>query len=258
MNYGIYLSAAGALSSMHHQDVLANNLANMNTVGFKPDSVNTRQRLPERLESPGHFADPKLMLERLGGGLFVHPTHVDVSPAELTETGNDLDLALDGDGMFVVESRGGGADRLRLTRDGRFTLNGRGELVMSASGNRVLDTSGRPIRLDPRATADFDADGSITQNGAVVAQLRVVPTPPAAALVKVGDNLMRMDDPAALGRRPAAGRVIQGYTETSGVDPIRTMNSMISAAKRAQANLKMMQYHDHLLGQAFNTYGRVA
>ena len=67
MNYGLYLSAAGVLNNLQRQDVIANNLANVNTVGFKPDSVLTRHRLPERLES-GHLIEPREMLERLGAG----------------------------------------------------------------------------------------------------------------------------------------------------------------------------------------------
>jgi len=259
MNYGLYLSAAGALSSMHRQDVLANNLANMNTVGFKPDRVDTRQRLPERLESPDTFASPQLLLERLGGGLLVQPTRIELKQGNLITTDNDLDLALEGPGLFVVGSGYGGDDRdVRFTRDGRFTLNARGELVMAANGMNVLDAGRRPIHLDPASPVRIDPAGTILQNGAAVAQLGVVDAPDPADLVKQGDNLMRLADNAATPPRTASGRVRQGYTESSAVDPVMMMNAMMTAAKAAQGNFRMIQQHDHIIGQTMNTFARVA
>ncbi len=258
MNYGLYLSASGALSNMHRQDVLANNLANMNTVGFKPDQVDNRQRLPERLESPGGFTDPKLMLERIGGGLFIQPTRADLSQGALTATKNDLDVALDGDGMFVVgDGISSGIEEIRLTRDGRFTLDARGELVLAANGLKVLGEDNRPIRLDPTQTARIDQQGSIIQNGAEVARIQIAAAPDARDLIKAGDNLFRLTDGSKLKAGPAEGMVKQGFTEASAVDPILTMNAMMSAAKAAQANLTMIQHHDHILGQTMNTFARV-
>jgi flagellar basal body rod protein FlgG len=258
VNYGLYLSAAGALSSMHRQNVYANNLANMNTVGFKPDVVHSRQRLPERLEGPGTFAEPQWMLEHLGGGLFSAPTRISMAQGNLTETGKDLDVALQGRGLFVVgDGRQTADEHLRFTRDGRFTLNTSGELVMSVNGMKVLDASRRPIRLDRDAPVQIDESGAIRQNGSVKARLNIV-APEAADLVKTGDNLMRLADSTRLADAGADGRVQQGYTESAAVDPILAMNSMMSAAKAAQANMKLIQYHDNILGQTFNTFARVS
>ncbi len=262
MNYGLYLSAAGALTNMHRQDVYANNLANMNTVGFKPDHVYTRQRLPERLESPGGsgaFADPKWLLERLGGGQFIEPTRVGLKQGDLVKSENDLDLAIEGDGLFVVgDGLSGEDDAIRMTRDGRFTINTSGELVMTASGMNVLDSNDRPIRVNRNATVRINERGELLQNGEVTSQIQVIAAPDSSQLSKVGDNLLRFADDAAVSRQPSDARVRQGYTEGSAVDPILAMNAMMGAAKAAQSNMTMMQYHDHILGQAFNTFGRVA
>ena len=259
MNYGLYLSAAGALTSMHQQDVLANNLANISTVGFKPDMVYTRQRLPERLESPGTFVDPNRLLERLGGGQFVQPTRVSLRQGTLVQTDNDLDLALEGEGLLVIGGGRSTADEhLRLTRDGRLTINADGELVMAATGMSVLDRNNLPIRLDRSAPVRIDEHGEIMQNGTSVARLRIVATPDAGQLVKAGDNLLRLADGTPMPPGEADGRVRQGYTEASAVDPILTLNAMMNAAKAAQANLKMIQYHDNILGQMCNTFARVA
>ncbi|MCP3905330.1 MAG: flagellar hook-basal body protein, partial [Planctomycetes bacterium] len=247
MNYGLYLSATGALSNMHRQDVLANNLANMNTVGFKPDHVEMRQRLPERLEAGVVDADPKWMLERLGGGHLVAPTRVDLKQGAIVPTGSDLDVAIEGDGLLVVGDAS--AAGRRLTRDGRLTVSTRGELVLASSGTRVLGQGQRPIRLDRDAPVQIDRDGLIRQHGSVAGQLDIVSVD-ARHLRKDGASLLRFADgvdPATAPTRPFRGSIIQGHIESSAVDPIITMNSMISAAKTAQANLKMMQYHDQIL-----------
>ena len=259
MNYGLYLSAAGALSSMHRQDIIANNLANMNTIGFKPESAFTRARLPERLESPGHFADPQEMLEQLGGGLLVQPTNIALKQGTLVQSGNDFDLGIEGRGFFVVRPADSVAptDR-RLTRDGRLTLNAANELVMVGTGHRVLGTDQQPIRLDPAAPLLAHSDGRLVQNGSIMGTLALVSPADPSHLIKAGDNLLRADLPATAFEQRPGGRIVQGSLEQSAVDPIIMLNSMIGASKAAQSNLKMMQYADNIIGQAINTMGRVA
>lgn len=269
MNYGLYLSAAGALTNMHRQDVMANNLANVNTVGFKPDEVTFSTRLAERLDPGalsmmgGEPADPQWMLERLGGGQWIAPSRVDLRQGALTRTGNDLDVAIQGDGFFVIDgSRNGtgGAENLRLSRDGRFTRNSDGELVMAANGHRVLDVDNEPIVLDDQGMITVDARGNISQNGQTVATLGFVNVANAGALKKDGDNLMRVEGRGGrqLQDAPLASAIKQRHVEDSAVDAITALNQMTNASKAVQANITMMQYHDNILGQVINTYGRVA
>jgi flagellar basal-body rod protein FlgF len=270
MNYGLYISAAGALTNLHRQDVLANNLANLNTIGFKPDDVSMISRLPQRLESSDLAIDPQFLLENLGGGQFAGPTRTNFRQGEVTETGNDLDLAIQGDGFFVVDSRRSGSptngarssDPVRLTRDGRFTINATGELVMIANGMRVLDINDLPIRLNRGARVRVNADGALIQNGVAVARLQVSTVADKAKLVKEGADLFKIGAPPAskgfAKRQPAGGMVRQGSIESSAVDPIMALNAMINASKAVQANATMMQYHDNIIGQAVNTLGRVA
>ncbi|MHC5004088.1 MAG: flagellar hook-basal body protein [Planctomycetota bacterium] len=254
MNYGLYLSANGVLSSLHRQDVLANNLANVETIGFKPDVVIDRERLPERIES-GAPVDPRLMLERLGGGHHVAPTMIRFAQGGLERTDNPFDLAIEGDGLFVVSTQDGAAQR--LTRDGRFTRADDGTLVTSIGGHPVLDADGRSIRLQDRGPIDVDRDGTIRQSGRAVARIALVSAEPGQ-LVKEGSTLLR-DAGSAPGLRPAAGGELrQGFVEASAVDPIMTLHHLVSASKSAQANAKLMQYHDFIMGQAISTFGRVA
>ena len=132
MNYGLYLAAGGTMTSMHRLEVAANNLANANTTGFKPDLAVSQARLPARLNDAAMAAPPRELLEQLGGGHWLGASRFDLSQGPLEATDNALDVAIDGEGFFVVASDG--QSQALLTRDGRFTLNDRGELVSSASG----------------------------------------------------------------------------------------------------------------------------
>jgi flagellar basal-body rod protein FlgF len=260
VNYGLYLSAAGTLANLHRQDVLANNLANLNTVGFKPDSVQLRSRLPERVENNEALIDPQMLLEQLGGGQHPNSTRINFRQGHLVETNNDFDLAIQGDGFFVVNNGSRGKDAIRFTRDGRFTLNSAGDLIMNSTGMRVLDVHDQPIRLDLNAKVRITADGTVMQNGADIAQIQVSTTADKLNLVKEGQSLLRVATAQQRGakRQPADGMVKQGAIESSAVDPILALNDMINASKAMQANATMMQYHDNVLGQAINTFGRVA
>jgi len=256
MNYGLYLSAAGTLTSLHRQDVLSGNLSNAQTPGFKPDMVISRQRLPERAES-GQPIDSKRLLEALGGGIHVQPTYVVNEQGSLDPTDGPLDLAIQGDGLFVVESPGGGGD-VRFTRDGRFTIDDTGHLVMSTNGLRVLDVDGRPIRIDDGGAGQLHIldDGTINRDNRTLARLQVVSSD-AGRLVKSGRGLMRFE--SAPDELPAAtGTVRQGFTELSSVDPVMTLHRLMTVSQAIQANSRLMQYQDFIMGQAVNTFGRVA
>ncbi|MHC4429017.1 MAG: flagellar hook-basal body protein [Planctomycetota bacterium] len=256
MNYGLYLSASGALTHMERQDVYSNNLANVNTIGFKPDMIYTRQRLPERLE--GRVAiPPQRMLEILGGGLSPVGNRISSAQGGLKMTGHDLDVAVEGEGFLVVQA-GPDAGDLRLTRDGRFTLNAAGELVSAANGLPVLDEQDLPIRLDRTLPVQIRPNGEIVQDDVVRARLRFVAPTDAHDLIKTGGNLLRLRDGTGPGElRAATGQLHQGHVESSAVDAIRTLMDLTAAAKAVMANGKMMQYHDHIMGQAVNSLGRV-
>lgn len=259
MNYGLYLSAAGSLTSMHKLDVIANNLANANTNGFKPDVVTTRARLPERLEHPGNLDAGQNMLEALGGGLFIDDTSVQLTQGSFTTTGADLDVAIQGEGFLLVsDPRSSSNDHMELTRDGRLALDRSGMLVTATSGRAVLDDQGQPIRLTGNGPITILRSGEVIQDGATVATLKLIKPGANTKLVKTGGNLFKFSKQDLTAAQPADGTFLQGNIETSAVDPVLELNKLISASKAVQTNLKMMQYHDQLMGQAINTFGRVA
>ena len=258
MNYGLYLAASGTLTNLHRQEVLTNNLANANTVGFKPDMVIARQRLPDRLES-GIAIDPRRLLEQLGGGTSLMPTRLDLTQGQLEATSNDLDVAIEGEGYLVVRTGNGtGPQDIRLTRDGRMSLTAKGELVMTSTGMRVLNTADQPIRLDEAQKVLIRSNGDVVQDGRIQATLQLVAPQDPGEVVKAGDNVFRHRSGGQIARRAADGRLLQRYVEQSAVNPITTLKDLVASVKSVQANIKMMQYHDHIMGQAVNTLGRVA
>jgi flagellar basal-body rod protein FlgG len=219
MNYGLYLGAAGVLTNMHRQDVLTNNLANTETVGFKPDQVYTRQRLPERLES-GAMIDPQGMLERLGGGPALVPTRLDLTQGGLTVTNNDLDVAVEGEGFLVVSGgSGGGPESVRLTRDGRLSLTADGRLVAASSGMPVLNTNNQSILLDRSTQVEIRPNGDVVQNGVIQATIQLATPRDPADLEKAGQNVLRSRSGGPIARHPAGGRIRQGHLEESGARP---------------------------------------
>ncbi len=259
MNYGMYLSAAGVMNNLYRQDLFANNLANANTVGFKPDLAVSRQRLPERVESTGmvpFVADPQFMLERLGGGQFGGPSRISLKQGGLNETGNDLDVAIRGEGFLVIGDADDPGARL-LTRDGRMTLDGIGRLILTEGGRPVLDVDNNVITLDSSVKIEINESGMIFQNDQPVARLQVAAPTDPNSLRKVGHSLMRIDSDSNGSLAPARGTVLQGHVENSATDSIMTLTQMIAATKAVQTNSLLMQYHDNVIGQAINTFGRI-
>ncbi|MFN7020496.1 MAG: flagellar hook-basal body protein [Phycisphaerales bacterium] len=262
MDYGYNLAAAGMLTAMFRQDVASNNLANIETVGFKADSAFTIPRQAARVEDRLHDIPSNKLLERLGAGVLLGPTRTSFVQGTLESTRNPLDLAIRGDGFLTVSARAGARgtsqDHIRLTRDGRLTLNADGTLVTIAGGRPVLDENGRAIRLDRSTRIEIDGDGTIRQAGGAVAKLRLVDVPNRQALRKAGEGLYMLTSNIAAGFTPARGEIVQGHIEKSAVDVIDAMMKVQSAAGAVTASGRMLSIHDELTGRLINTLGRAS
>lgn len=249
MIYGLYQSAAGMLVNEYRQDVLANNLANADTVGFKRDIATFAERVPatEAGLRRGASAD---LLRDLSGGLWLARTVTDYRSGSLQRTDNPLDVALDGDGFLLVEQNG----EALATRDGRLLMDADGALVAAADGAAVLGVGGAPIRLNPRGgTPAIDSEGGITQDGMLVGRLALVDFADYGRLRKVGQGRLDMQDsPPAV----ATARVLSGVTESSGVEPVRELVSMIEAARAYQLNAQMVSLQDESAGRLINQVSR--
>ncbi len=259
MNYGMQIAASGVLTSMYRQDVQANNLANVDTVGFKTD-LSAGRRRPAVREEDGVFNLPSnALLERLGAGPLLAHNRMSTGQGSLDPTGRPLDIGLEGQGFFVVAVEGGSeGDKLRLTRDGRMTLDASGRLVQATSGMPVLDVADRPITLTGSGPVEIDSSGRVRQEGEIVATLQVTDVPDPSGLTKEGSSLLRASAAALASRITGAASVNQGMVERSNVDPIGAVMGVSNASNAVSSNARMISMFDELLGRAINTFARIA
>ncbi len=167
-------------------------------------------------------------------------------------TGNPLDLAVDGDGFFVVEVDG----ETRYTRAGDFQLNDQGEIVLP-SGARLQGASG-PLVVDvSQGEPAFAPDGTLSVGGATVGRVRVVRFDDPSVLEPAGGNTFRAPDGAARDVDAANLRVVSGFVEASNVNPVREMVQMIEALRTYEASEKSVQAADQILDTLINRVGRV-
>jgi flagellar basal-body rod protein FlgG len=242
---GIFNTAASMVPRERKQEVIANNLANAETVGFKKDSVFLRMfrdSAPKDAASSGNRQAPSWEVR------MIDKVYTSFIPGSLDRTGRDLDVALQGDGFFVVQTPDGEA----YTRNGAFTLAADGTLVNS-DNMPVMTTSGA-VSLQGGQVA-IGVDGQISVDSAVVANLRVVDFDDPNQLLKLGDGLFV----AGQGVQPIAltnPEVRQGYLERSNVDVLREMVDMIETYRGFEMGQKMIQIQDESLGKAVNELGK--
>jgi len=251
MIYGLWLSAAGLQTNDYRQAVITNNLANVDTVGFKEDLAVVRERrVASRSGGPLGSAHP--VLDGLTGGSFVAPTYTRFSQGPIITSSNPLDVAIVGEGFFQV--RDGSA--IRYTRDGRFTVAADGRLVTVGGGFELLDAQGRPIvlRPDEPGRARIAEDGTVYQGDTAVGRLAVVDFADKRLLRKVGHGTF---EPVGIEPRPIQANLRSRALEGSTVDPVRTMAEMIEAARAYQMNATMISLQDGMLARAVNDVGRV-
>ena len=253
MSYGLWLSAAGLQANQYRQNIMANNMANVDTVGFKKDLAVIRERLVESRSGQGAMFRNGL-LDRLSGGTFVAPTYHSFAEGPLIQTGNALDVAIKGDGFFPVRIGG----EVKYTRDGRFTINDKNELVMVANNGRakVLGEGGAPIVLMPNARrTEIGADGTVRQDGVAVDKIGVVEFADRNTLRKVGGNLFLAT--GAPGRPAQSSSLVNGAVEGSTVNPVAGLAEMIEVTRAYQLNAQMISLQDMTIGQAVSRVGRI-
>ena len=252
-SYGLWLSAAGMKVSDHRQTVLANNMANAHTPGFKHDLAVVMQRRIESRSSPGGFQYSHPVLDGLAGGVNIRPTYHSFAQGPIERTDRLLDVAIKGDGFFAVSD----GNDTRYTRDGRFAVGTTGELVLSAGEGRwrLLDETGAPIALNPTGGKVWvSPDGTIRQGQIAVATLGLMTTEDRQSLRKVGGNLFEAEGEMV----PIEADLEPESLEGSTFDVMQGLAEMIEATRAFQFNAKMIQLQDQLTGQAVTTVGRIA
>jgi flagellar basal-body rod protein FlgF len=225
MERGLYIAASGMVAEMARQDLIANDLANASTPGYKSDRAvqGSFGSLLLRNTQTGATVGP------LGQGSRIERQVTDLTAAPAKETGEDLDFAIDGDGYFGVQTGQG----VRYTRNGQFSATANGRLV-DQRGNPVLGQNGQPIAIG--------ADGKVP---AASVGVFAVTNP-----VKSGDNLFT----GTAGGR-GAGQARSGALEGSGADPVRAMTDMIASLRAFESGQKVITTIDSTLQKAANQVG---
>ncbi len=259
MNYGLYVSASGLLTNSYRQDVFANNLANVNTVGFKPDLAAIQSRPPKSIEDNLGMDVSRQLMDQLGGGVLAAPQRISFSQGPPEPTGREMDAFLE-DRLDFFRVQAPGADgqlETQFTRDGRFMTNDNGQLV-TPSGYAILDANGRAITLPANVPTRIASEGWITgPGGERLAQVGVVRVSDPTMLKKAGGNRFMLVGEASIDTVDSP-QVRGGTLEGSAVDPISALMNVISATQAATGNARMIEYHDRVMDQAINTLGRVA
>jgi len=248
MTYGMYISAAGAEAQSKRIETISNNLANVDTVGFKRQLAVLKARHAEAVEQ-GQLTSGAGAIEDIGGGVFTHETVTDFSQGLIKKTDVPTDVAIVGDGFFMVQKD----DEQLLTRAGNFAVaNGRlvtpdGFTVLTADGGEILiNPSGGPLRISNRG----DVTQLDPQSGQYLplGQLAMVKPQSKGDLVKMGQNLFRPlagTTPLTPGER----NVRNGYLEGSTTKPTLEMMRLIEASRAFESNVRMIQNHDQAIGQ---------
>ena len=252
---GLYKSAWGAMASQIRHEVIANNMANVNTPGFRPDWAVLRG-YRTRSEAIGEAARPdRKVLWAVGGGAMVAETRTAHRAGPMRNTGLNTDLAITGNrGFFMVEKD----EQVRYTRAGNFRVNADGELVTADGNWRVLGDGGSPVQVGS-GNFQVGADGEVRSGttGEVIDTIALRDFQRPDMLQKAGENLFFAPGGAGELSNRAESRIQQGVLELSGTNAAETMVSMIEAMRAYEANLNFVRMQDQLLGRAVTEIARL-
>ncbi len=257
-------AATGLSAQATNLDVIANNLANSNTPGFKASRVNFQDLIYQERKLPG--VENSQGLRRpiglyVGLGVKVAGTQLDFRQGSAEETGRKLDLLIDGQGFFQVEIEDDIGEGIGYTRAGNFTLNEDGEIVLATDQGRRLIPS--IVIPDDATTIEISSDGvvSIQLPGqidpTVVGTIELATFINNAGMRQIGENLFvpsaasgdpTIGDPGENGR----GLVRQGFLEGSNVDPVTELVALIRTQRAFEFNSQALQAADEALQQIGN------
>ncbi|WP_054695145.1 flagellar basal-body rod protein FlgF [Desulfosarcina cetonica] len=230
----MYLAAAGAMVQQLRLEMLANNVANINTIGYKGEKSVFRIQ-PDETTSGG--ATNENTLQPLSPYAPPFSEIVDFNQGALRQTGNPLDVAISGDGFFSIQTPEG----VQYTRQGSFSLDSDGNLV-TQDGYAVLGEGG-PINLEA-GQIEIDGEGTLFVDGDEVAQLQITAFDDPGVLKKAGNARFSLDEGAAAGQRPEMVEISQGFLESANVNPIHAMTEMIETSRAFEAYQKVIQSVD--------------
>lgn len=255
---GLYSAYTGMINQEHRMDVLTNNLANAATNGYKKEGA-TSQSFDSVLAFKIKDATEGYHLAKNIGvnnpGVKIGEGYTDFSQGSLKTTANTYDLALTDAGFFAIEfTNKAGETSVKYTRDGNFTLTADGRLV-TQEGDAVLDTNGKPVKIDTIAETQINHAGQIIQNGRVVATIQVTDFEDYNYLERYGENYYQPIEGAT--EKEAEAKVYSGYLETSNISVVTEMVNMIAVQRAYESNQKVITTYDDTLEIAANQLGKL-
>lgn len=238
MQDGLYVALSSQVALERRMNTIADNVANMSTVGFRATGVKFEDLVSGVGDNSASFVST--------GNTYLSAAH-----GEMRETGNPFDFAIEGDAWFAIETPVG----MVVTRDGRMTMNAAGELL-SIEGYPVLDAGGAPLQLDPRAgPPEAGADGSLRQNGQAVGALGLFNFEPGENFVRFGNSgVVPQGAPEPVVDRLEVG-VAQGFLEDSNVNPVLEMTRLIMVQRAFEQTASLLRETSSSLGEAIRTLG---
>lgn len=241
MQSGIYVGISSQIALERRLTTVADNIANMNTVGFRGTEVKFDQVLSQTRN------DLKADIAFVTQG----SDYLSTRNGEMIQTGNSFDFAIKGDGWFAIETPAGQV----MTRDGRFSMSTTGELV-STRGFPVLDAGGAPIQLNPAAgEPTVGSDGRILQNGATVAQLGLFTADANKGFIRYENSgVIFSEAPQPVVDSGAVG-VLQGYVEQSNVNALSQMTQLMQVNRAFEGISSLMKSTEDSFSQAIRTLG---
>ncbi|MBW2108082.1 MAG: flagellar basal-body rod protein FlgG [Deltaproteobacteria bacterium] len=254
---GLWTAASGMAAQQMNVDVVANNLANVNTTGFKKSRADFQDLMYETLRLPGATTSTGTQLPTgIQVGMGCKPMGVAkmFSQGDYNQTGNELDLAIEGKGFFKLLSN----DEEVYTRAGNFKIDSEG-YVCNPAGERL-----QPEITIPAATVSItiDTNGRLTAFGAgneelSTTDLKLYTFTNPAGLYSIGRNLYRPTEASGEATEGSpgtdgVGTISQGYLEMSNVDVVAEMVTMITAQRAYEINSKAIQTADQMLQMANN------
>ncbi len=246
---GIYTSGLGMTRETKRLDIVSNNLANASTTGFKSDgavcgtfkkALNDVMVSGSRIDVANYTPD-------------IVNTYTKFTQGSLRSTGNSTDLAISNDdnAFFTVEDKNGNQ---LYTRDGAFIIDKDNYLVTS-EGYKVLDTNGEYININDNEFG-ISVSGQISSNnGEIIGNLLISSFDNPETLNKIGGNMLEASPNSV--SREFDGEIQQGYLEMSNVNTVSEMVNMIAISRAYEANQKVLQSQDEMLGKAVSDVGRV-
>lgn len=237
MDSTIYTALSRQAGLKAEMDIVANNVANASTTGFRREGA----VFSEFVRRTGELSD-SLSMVKLGA------RNTAFDPGQLTQTGGDFDIAIDGDGFFQIRN----GDQTALSRAGHFMPNAAGQLVNS-DGLPLLDAGGTEITIPPGVrNVTVAADGTLSADGKPLAQLGLWQPVDPKDMTRIGGNLFAVEGDL----EPATGQMRQGFLEGSNVNPVSEIARLIEVQRRYESARSFLDKEDQRIKSVIQTLGR--